>query len=396
MKLFRNARVIPYLTEGFSGSLADLLVEGRFVKAILPVGTADCPEETEILDLHGKTVLPGLFDLHMHLYFSTEDFHVLGAKSQNEYVFDAIRYAGEFLRQGFTTIRDCGNVFDIGIALRDAVVAGTVPGPRIFTAGKCLTPTAKGNSTFPNLYDEVNTPEEILKAVRKEHAKGVDFIKYMATGSVANLNGEPGELITTRAEVFALQAAAESVGKYAGVHCHGKEGILLCAEAGIRTVEHASMMDDECIELILRKGGKTSIVPTLDPVVQLHRGHECGALPPALFRKIDQVYAHAADLVRATRAGVLTGWGTDSSCSFYARNVGYEFDVRREVGYTNEEILKQATINSARILGLEDCLGTLRAGKLADLVIVEGNPDEDILAMCRYPWAVYLEGRRCY
>lgn len=396
MVVIKNARLVSYLTEGWNGGLADIIVEGRQIQQILPAGETEFPCDAEVLDAAGKTVLPGMMDLHMHLYYSTDDYFALGAMGQNQHLFNSIRSANEFLRQGFTTIRDCGNVFGIGIALRDAVSAGIIKGPRILTAGQCLTPYAKGNGTFPSLYCEVNTPEEILKACRKEYAEGVDFIKYMATGSVANLNGEPGELISSGEEIFALQSAADSLGAYVGVHCHGKEGIRLCAEAGIRTIEHASMIDGDCIDLILQKGGRSAIVPTLDPVVQIHRGYMCGNVPPAISEKIDQVYAHTANLVEATRAGVVTGWGTDCSFDFFSHNVGYEFDARREIGYTNEEILRQATIDSARILGLQDKLGTLAVGKLADMIVVDGKPDEDISAMYSYPVAVFKEGSRCF
>ena len=390
----QNARLVPYLPEGYAGEYADLLIDAGHIRKIAPPGTVQTPEGTETVDLQGKTVLPGLFDLHMHLYFSSDNFAAVALKSQNEYVFDSVQYAGEFLRQGFTTIRDCGNPYYIGNAVRDAVKAGIIPGPRIFSSGMALTPYAKGNDTFPDLNAEVNTPEEIMKEVRRQHAAGVDLIKYTATGSVANLTGVPGELICTREEVFALQNAAEQFGMMTAVHCHGWQGIRFCAEAGVSTIEHASMIDEESTEIILQKG-KTAIVPTLDPVVQLHRGHECGALPQIILDKIGEVYDNIPKIVAASRAGVLTGWGTDVSMGFFMRNPGYEFSCRQEAGYSNEEILKQATINSAKIMHLEEQLGTVKEGKLADLVVIDGRPDEDLTAMYRHPWAVYKEGKRC-
>lgn len=394
MIVLKNARLIPALTEGFSGDHGDIILDGKVIREILPAGTG--PDGAEVIDLQGKTLLPGLFDLHMHLYFSSDNFAAVALRTQNDYIFDAISYAKEFLRQGFTTIRDAGNPYYIGIALRDAIQSGIVPGPRIVSSGIILTPYAKGNESFPNLYKPVNSPQEMLAACRYEHARGVDYIKYMATGSVANLTGVPGELISSREEIFALQAAAESVGTPAMVHCHGTEGILYCAEAGISTIEHASMIDEACIEAILRRNGKTSIVPTLDPVVQIHRSDDGGAMPPIIHEKIELVYAHTRQIVQASRAGILTGWGTDVSMDFFADNPGYEFDARREIGYTNLEMLQQATINSAKILGMDDRLGTIKAGKLADLVVVEGRPDEDISAMLQYPFAVFKEGVRCF
>ena len=391
MTVLQNARLISWLTEGFSERTADIVLDGKRIREILPAGSFR--GEAEKIDLAGKSVLPGLFDLHMHLYFSSDNFAAVAARSQNDYVFDSIAYAKEYLRQGFTTIRDCGNPYYVANAIRDAVSAGIIDGPRIFSCGTILTPYAKGNDSFPNLYAEVNTSEEILKECRRQNADGVNYIKYMATGSVANLTGAPGELICSRGEVFALQESAESVGLTTAVHCHGWEGIRYCAEAGVNTIEHASMIDEESIDIILKKG-KTAIVPTLDPVVQLHRGYECGEMPQIILDKIGEVYDNIPKIVAASRAGVLTGWGTDVSMAFFKRNPGYEFGCRKEAGYTNREILEQCTINSAKIMDLDDRLGTIRAGKLADLIVVDGNPDEDISAMEKLPIAVFKEGKR--
>lgn len=396
MYLLKNARMIPYLTEGYCQGPADITVGNGRILSIVPAGNGVAPADAEILDAKGKTVMPGMFDLHMHLCFFSSNFAGIAQRSQNDCIFDSISYAKEFLRQGFTTIRDCGNPYYIGIAVRNASAAGIIDAPRILTAGKCITPYAKGNSTLSNLYWEVNTPEEILTACRYEYAQGVDFFKYKATGSVANLTGVPGELVTSREELFALQAAADAMHTTAAVHCHGKEGILYCAQAGIHTIEHASMIDGECIDEILRQNGKTTIIPTLNPVINIHRCNDGGSRPQIIRDKIDLVYAHTHLLVEATRAGVLTGWGTDTSMGFFKTHPGYEFDARREIGYTNEEMLKQATINSAQILGIDSELGTVKEGKLADLIVVNGNPDEDISAMFNAPVAVFKEGKRCF
>ena len=205
MFVLTNARLIPELTEGFDGAMADVVVNGSRIEALFPAGSRAFAG-AETFDLAGKTLLPGMFDLHMHLYFSSSNFAAVALRSHNDYLFDSIAYAHEMLEQGYTTIRDCGNVYYIGIALRDAVNGGVLPGPRILASGMCLSPAAKGNDTFPNLYYEVNSPDEILTACRKEYAKGVDFIKYMGTGSVANLTGVPGALVSSRRELFALHA----------------------------------------------------------------------------------------------------------------------------------------------------------------------------------------------
>ncbi len=389
-----NVHLIPSLTEGYEGELADVTVDGGRIQSISAPGTKRTNDQA--IDCAGKTLLPGLFDLHMHLYFSTSDLASLVQKKQNENLFDAVKCAKLFLRRGYTTIRDLGNIHYIGTALRDAVNADIVPGPRILTAGRCLSPFAKGNDAFGDLYYEVNTNEEILKACRDECAKGVDFIKYMATGSVLNPSGVPGALITSREEIFALQKSVASLGMNAAVHCHGAEGIKYCAEAGIHTIEHASMIDGESTEIILENGGKSSIVPTLSPVGELYHAAEGSGHPKWLLDKIGEVYDHAQGIVKASRAGVLTGWGTDETYDFYESHPGYEFAVRSEIGYTNTEMLQQATINSAMILGMDDMLGTIKAGKTADLVLVDGDPEKDISCMMADPEAVFKNGKLCY
>lgn len=393
MFAIKNAHLISALTEGFEGDYADVVIDhGKFVD-ILPLGTKF--EDMDVFDVGRRTLMPGMFDLHMHIYLLTDDFPLLAAKTQNQIAYEGVRYANEFLRQGFTTIRDCGNPFYIGIAMRDAFAQNLMVGPRMIVAGKCITPYAKGNNSFPELYYEANTEEELLKACRYEHALGTDFLKYMGTGSGANLTGVPGELVSTRKEIFAMQNIAEQLHTTLAVHCHGTEGIKYAAEAGVHTIEHASLIDDECIDILLKNQQRTAIVPTLSPIANTALGEDSGRLPQNIVEKLKYLYSNAENIVRASRAGVMTAWGTDNSMTFFASHPGYEFKARARLGYTNIEMLQQATINSAKVLGLEDKLGTVKVGKLADFIIVDGDPAKDYTVMMKYPDAVYKEGVRC-
>ena len=386
--ILKNVRLIPYLTEDFEQEYADIVIRENKIEAILPAGSI---QSDEILDAKGKTLLPGLMDLHMHLYFSDGNFAALGAKSQNEQFVDSIAYARQYLDDGYTLIRDCGNTHQIGVAIRDAIARGLIDGPRVITSGKCITPTAKGNDTFPNLYLEVDDPERMLEVCRKEYVTGVDFLKYMATGSVANVTGEPGALVTTKEELFAIQKAAETLGTYVAVHCHGTSGIRLCIEAGIRTIEHASFMTQECIEMILERGNQSSLIPTLTPVCEMYEDVE-NSVPQYLKEKVASIFDAAHMLVNAERAGVKLGWGTDCSMKFSGHHTGYEFYARKKVGFTEQEILQQATINSAKILGLDEDFGTVKVGKYADLILVDGKPDEEISVMYQKPLLVIKGG----
>lgn len=393
--LLKNARLLPYLTEGYAGDRADILIENGKISRIMQPGTDT--EMTDTIDVSGKTVLPGMFDLHMHLYFYTTDFNKLAVESRdpNMVTLRAVEAAREYLAQGFTTIRDVGNPYYVGLLVREGTAQGLFQGPRVFSAGQCITPTARGNDTFAELYSEANTPGDLVKVCRDQCAHGVDLLKYMGTGSVGGVKGIPGALITTEEELGTVQRVAEEQGVPVAVHCHGKSGIMLCASLGIRTIEHASDIDEECTDLILKKGGKSCIVPTLGPIGLMQEG----LLVDAVSKKFEpekngQNRIHP--MVKASRAGVLTGWGTDVSLDYYSSHVGSEFILRKMRGYTNQEMLMQATINSAKILGVEDKLGTIAEGKLADLLVVDGDPDQDITVMTRRPEAVYKEGVRCF
>ena len=383
--VLRNARLIPSLTEGWTSGCADILIDGANISGIYPQGRS-FPGSHEI-DVGGKTVLPGFIDLHTHLYFYNTDDNYLAQCSQQETLLNSIAYAKELLCQGFTTVRDCGAPFYTAMAVRDSISRGLFAGPRIFACGYGLSPYAPGNDGS-TILDEVNSPEEILKSGRMQAAHGADFLKYFATGSVGRDSGIPNALLTTPEELQALQNTAVSLGRYASAHCHSKAGILLCADVGIRTIEHASDIDDECTDRILSNGNRSAIVPTLGPIGLMRSG----LLGPHVSEKVKETSQGQSKMVAASRAGILTGWGTDVSLDYYMTHPGSEFLLREERGWSNIEILQQATINSAKILGMESTLGTIKSGKLADLVVVNGNPDEDLSVMREYPWLVLKNG----
>lgn len=384
--VIRNARLIPALTEGYEGQQADLLIEDGRIEGIFPVGhdLGGCEE----MDAAGRTVLPGLLDLHTHLYFSKMDDLFLLSRRQNDVLLDCVDYAAELLRQGFTTIRDCGNPYYTAMAVRDGAERGLFRAPRILSCGYALAPTAPGNDDSA-ITVHADTPEEVLKAGRQQIARGADFLKYFGTGTVGSEHGVPGALLTTRRELQALNDTAEAYGKYAAVHCHSKAGILLCAEVGIHTIEHASDIDDECIERILSRGSRSAIIPTLGPIGLMRSG----MLGESIAKKVRETSCEQQKMLEAGRVGILTGWGTDVSLDYYSSNPGSEFLLRKERGWTAAEMLEQATISSAKIIGAEDKLGTIKVGKIADLVIVDGKPDEDIVVMTKYPWRVLQAGK---
>lgn len=393
MFVLKNCRLIPELTEGFDGNLADIVIDGKYIKEILPAGVQEIPN-AESMDVGGKTVLPGFFDLHAHLMFTNQDYNASMLRSQNRYFIDCAAYAKHYLRMGYTTIRDCGNDYYIGVAIRDAINEGVLTGARVITSGKIITPTTRGNSSFGTLYKEIDDPAQMMGVCRREMEQGCDFIKYMITGAVLNEGGVPGQMVTTPEEIAAICRAADSLGTYVAAHCHGTEGIKAAIQNGIHTVEHASYMDEECVELILKKGNTTAIVPTYSVAYTLSENLFEGGVLDEFVRKSKDAIAHMALSTRMSEeAGVCVGFGSDLDMSFSKQFTGLEFYSRADMGISNIAVLKQATINSAKIARVDDVLGTVKVGKWADLVVIDGNPDEDMNVMKQLPVHVFKEGK---
>ena len=390
MILLKNCRLIPALTEGFDGPCADILVEAGAIKEIRKPGCGS-PVSGETVDLRNATVLPGLFDLHSHLGCFTLHPPDMLAKSPLESAFLAYAFAMAYLRQGYTTIRDCGSNYGTAVAARNAINNGRIPGPRIFASGLIVTPTERGNETFGPLYVEADGVEAVMKACRVEFKNGADFIKYMASGAFSNEGGDPGQTITTLEELRAAVSLAETKGAYVAAHAHGADAIKLCIEAGVRTIEHASFIDDAGIRMA-KDAQNCFLIPTLavvkaaldaPPQVQEEAWGDIAAKEKATLAGIKVAYD----------SGLPLGWGSDIDYEHFKMKPGYEFTARKELlGFDNLELLKQATIYSARCLGLESKLGTIKENKLADLIAVDGNPDEDIYVMEKTPVLVMKEG----
>jgi imidazolonepropionase-like amidohydrolase len=307
-----------------------------------------------------------------------------------------MKYAESYLRLGYTTVRDCGNDYYASVSARDAVAEGLIQGARVITSGKIVTPTTRGNSSFGSLYLEVDDPAEMRGVCRREMAQGVDFIKYMVTGAVLNEGGSPGQIVTTPEEIRAMTGAADSLGTYIAAHCHGTEGIKQAILNGVHTIEHATYMDEECVELILKQGNTTATIPTFSICYTIiHESYSGGVMAEYVAKGRDAIGHMAKSVEMSEKAGVRVGWGTDLDRQMAEKFPGLEFTARSEMGLPNITILREATINCAKILGMDDMLGTVKAGKYADLVVIDGKPDEDMNAMKQVPTYVFKEGKRC-
>ncbi len=386
--LLKNCRILTELTEGFNENYADVLIEGSYIKEIAPANTLTADE---IIDLGGKTLLPGLIDLHIHFGVSGLDLLVDNAKSIPYRSFEAYEYALATLRSGFTTVRDVGDVDHIVIELRNMINEGKLVGPNIFTSGKIITPTERGNSYFMGMYNEADGVDAVRKSAREEFARGADFMKIMVSGAVSNPGGVPGMTICDEDELSELVRVAKSKGSYVAAHCHSKHSTMLCIKCGVRTIEHASTLDEEAVEAL--KISECYIVPTLSSAIKIYEsgGDFSSFMREKMGKLIDTCYK---SIKLAYKSGLKIGYGTDAGTTdnFHGDNAS-EFVYRYEkLEMSPIDILKQATINSAEIAQIEDRVGSIKVGKLADFVIIDGNPDEDIYLMNTNPYAVIKSG----
>jgi imidazolonepropionase-like amidohydrolase len=349
--------------------------------------------QTIDLDYGKQYCLPGLMDMHTHLSFENNpDFYI--QKYQNneaDVAFNSVLFAQRTLAAGFTTVRDVGDMFNVTIALKKAINNGTIPGPRVFTAAKSLATTgghadpSNGyrDGLFPHTTPEhgvINGPSDAMRAVRQRYQDGADLIKITATGGVLSQAASGDNAQFNDDELTALMATAKDYGFKVAAHAHGKAGMLRAIEAGVASIEHGTYLDDEVIKAMKKHG--TYLVPTLiagDWVTEKAKIE--GYFPPVVAKKAATIGpVIAGSFNRAFKAGVNIALGTDSGVSEHGRN-GEEFGLMVKNGMTESQALQAGTVNAAKLLGQENNLGQIKADYLADMVVVDSNPLEDINVM---------------
>ena len=345
-----------------------------------------------IVDLKDKTVLPGLIDSHVHLSSDRggeADLLSWVREESQMHALEAQWNGMKTLRAGFTTVRNLG---DDGatLALREAVRRGWVRGPRIVDAGNSISTTGGHMDGRGGLNDELvahlpnpeylcDSVESCRRVVRRQIDRGADVIKFATTGGVNSGTGLATRMFDDEAK--ALIDTAHAYGRKVAVHAHGADGIKLAVRAGADSIEHGTVMDDEIIKMMKAKG--IYYVPTLSTVNgYLERlAKDPNAYAPDVRKQIDwRIGITGQSLLKAYPAGVKIAYGTDAGVSKHGRNAD-EFELLVKFGMPPVEALKAATINAADLLGLASEVGTIEAGKSADIIAVSGDPLSDVTVL---------------
>ena len=383
------------LIDGKSGEakteMSIVVEDGRITK--VATGYVAPAAGDKVIRLTEHTVMPGLMDMHTHLQsqHSKDSYTERFFMDQADYALRSTAYARATLMAGFTTVRDLGDNGVNSIALRKAINQGWIPGPRIFTSGKSLATTGGHADPTNSLRGDyrrdpgpmegvINGEDDARKAVRQRYKDGADLIKLTATGGVLSLAASGQNPQFTDEELAAVVSTARDYNMIVAVHAHGTEGIRRAVLAGVNSIEHGTFITDDIIDLMKQKG--TYWVPTLLAGQWVaEKSNETGYFPEIVRPKAAAIGPEIRGAFTKWQAsGVKIAFGTDTGVSPHGENAR-EFELMVGCGMPAMKAIQAATIEAARLLKIEDRLGTIEAKKIADLVAVKGNPLDNIRLM---------------
>lgn len=356
--------------------------------------TAPGPETT-VIDLSDHVVLPGLIDCHAHLIGEVDSGHgyaSLVQRSGAQEALSGVRNARETVNAGFTTVRDVGTFRAfVDVALRGAIEAGDVVGPRMMCAGAYVT-SSWGGGDVTGLavdVDEVvprelrfgvaNSVDEVRAVVRRILHGGADFIKMIATGAVLTEGTVPGAPEFSEAEIRAAVEESALYGTWVAAHAHGAEGIKRAVRAGVRSIEHGSLMDDEAIELMAERGVWLVADIWFGDWIEEH-GRAHGWSPEVLRKNEETTDAQRRGFEKCVKAGVKLAFGTDSG-GYPHGMAARQFAYMVRHGMTSAQAIQSATVAAAELMGWQDRVGAIEPGRFADLIAVRRDPLDDVDAL---------------
>lgn len=380
--VFSNANIFDGVSDALRRGV-NVLVDGNRIAKVTEGPIASGGER---IDCTGKTLMPGLIDCHVHVYAADLDLTTVG-KPLTYYAQYAGRFFENALDMGFTTLRDVAGG-DHGLAM--AIASGFIEAPRYFYGGLALSQTGgHGDMRPPTIGSDfcncgaeatylsilADGVDECVKAVREELRKGAHHIKIMGSGGVLSPSDPLHRCQYSDAEISAIVDECTRQGAYVAAHCHPDEAIRRCAELGVRTIEHATLITRSTAELLVSR--EAFAVPTFAVISALKESGKEMGIPQVSMDKLMQVYDYAQEGLRIMdEAGVKVALGTDLLAEQHVLECT-EFTLRAEV-QSNASILRSATSVGAELLRMEDSLGQVKAGFLADLILVERDPLTDI------------------
>jgi imidazolonepropionase-like amidohydrolase len=361
-----------------------ILIEGDRIKQVGAFQSIKAPAGARVVDLSNATVLPGLIDCHTHLTFepSHSGYESLGISTPRQALYGA-KNAKLTLEAGFTTVRNVGAGGYSDIALRDAINAGDVPGPRIDASGPAIGVTG-GHCDESLLAPEFSHKGDgvadgvpaLMQKTREITKYGADCIKVCASGGVLSKGDSPEATQFSDEEIRAVVIEAHRLGRKVAAHAHGAAGIKQAVLAGVDSIEHGSYIDDEAIRLMKEKGAY--LVPTLYLADWFIENYERMRVPDFMVAKAKVVMPAARQNIgRAFKAGVKVAFGTDAAVYPHGLNAR-EFAVMVKLGLTPMQSIQAATINAADLLGWSDRVGSIEPGRFADIIAVNGDPTTDV------------------
>ncbi|WP_408006988.1 amidohydrolase family protein [Pseudalkalibacillus sp. A8] len=393
------------LIDGNGGGVienAGVLNHGERITAVGPVDLIPVPENVEIVDVEGKVIMPGLVDAHVHLIGVKNLNLMLAVLEPTEIQMGrALKDLPKLIDAGVTAIRDVGS--PVALHIRNLIKDGVYEGPRVKTSYKILGQTG-GHGDIHMLPPEFNMNrtcdgvDDCRKAAREQFRAGADFIKICSSGGVLSEKDDPRSPQLTVEEISAIVYEAEAVGSYVASHAQSTQGIINALKAGVKTIEHGILIDEEGIELMLEN--EAYLVPTLAIVKRIVDVGDQYGVPEFGLRKARTYYdLHIQNMKKAYAAGVKIAAGTDFAGCDPVAHGGNALELEllvNDVGVTPMEAIVSGTKTSAEAIGLGDEIGTIEKGKLADLIIVDGNPAEDISVLLdtNNIKQVYVGGKR--